>query len=152
MRLPRFRSLPSTLFALSALVTVLWAPTHAAEPALHYRVDDPALTWVACPPFMPKGCGLAVLHGDPGKPNVDVFFRIPAKAEIPSHWHTSAERMMLVEGVMQVEYNGQAPLTLRPGGYAYGPAKAPHRGVCLSASPCVLLIAFEAPLDAHPLP
>lgn len=47
---------------------------------------------------MPKGFELAVLHGDPAQPNADVFFRIPAKAQIPNHWHSSAERMVLVEG------------------------------------------------------
>ena len=99
---------------------------------------------------MPKGCELAVLHGNPAQPNTDIFFRVPAKAEIPDHWHSSAERMVLVEGVLQVAYKGQAPVTLRPGSYAYGPAKAPHSAVCRSAEPCVLFIAFEGPVDAHP--
>jgi len=40
----------------------------------------------------PKGCGIAVLHGDPAKDNVDEFFKVPAKSTIPLHWHTSAER------------------------------------------------------------
>ena len=46
-------------------------------------------------------------------PNPDIFFRIPAKAEIPKHWLTSAERMILVEGELQVSYSGQAPVALR---------------------------------------
>lgn len=125
------------------------AATLAGEPALTYRVADPTLAWGPCPAFMPKGCGLAVLHGNPGQPNADVFFRIPAKAEIPNHWHSSAERMVLVEGMLQVSYKGQPPVILRPGSYAYGPPKAPHSAVCRSASPCVLFIAFEGPIDAH---
>ena len=31
---------------------------------------------------MPKGGGIAVLHGDPAKDNVDVFFKVPAKSSI----------------------------------------------------------------------
>ena len=46
-------------------------------------------------------------------PNPDIFFRIPAKAEIPKHWLTSVERMILVEGELQVSYSGQAPVALR---------------------------------------
>ena len=40
---------------------------------------------------------------------------------------------------------------LTPGTYAYGPAGKPHGGVCASAVPCVLFIAFESPLDAVPI-
>jgi anti-sigma factor ChrR (cupin superfamily) len=99
---------------------------------------------------MPPGCNIAVLHGDPAQPNADVFFRVPGKAVIPSHWHTSAERMVLVSGEMRVAYTGQTPSTLRPGTYAYGPSKLQHSATCTSASPCVLFIAFEGPVDAYP--
>lgn len=150
MAAPLFRGLRSTLLAVPALMGLMGAATLAAEPALHHRVADQTLAWGPCPAFMPKGCELAVLHGDPAQPNADVFFRIPAQATIPNHWHSSAERMVLVEGVLQVSYAGQAPVTLRPGSYAYGPPKAPHSAVCRSVSPCVLFIAFEGPVDAHP--
>ena len=149
MAAPLFRGLRPAVVAVSALVSLLGPVVCAAEPALHHRAADQALAWGPCPAFMPKGCELAVLHGDPAQPNADVFLRIPAQGEIPTHWHSSAERMVLVEGVLQVNYTGQAPVTLRPGSYAYGPPKAPHSAICRSASPCVLFIAFEGPVDAH---
>lgn len=133
-----------------AACAVAWAVSPAPEAAVSRTTQDAGLQWGPCPEFMPKGCEIAVLHGDPAKPNADVFFRVPGKAEIPSHWHTSAERMVLVAGEMQVTYAGQAPTTLRPGTYAYGPAKAEHHANCTSASPCTLFIAFEGPVDAHP--
>lgn len=143
--------MPNRLLPALVAGVLLAAPAaHAAEAALARSADDPKLAWGPCPPFLPAGCGLAVLHGDPSKPNLDVFFRVPAGAVIPHHWHTSAERMALVSGEMQVTYDGQAPMTLRPGMYAYGPAKLGHSGRCGDAGPCVLFIAFEAPLDAHP--
>jgi len=94
------------------------------------------------------GRRIAVLHGDPAKDNVDVFLKVPAKSSLPLHWHSSAERMVLVAGELQVTYEGQKMAVLKPGTYAYGPAKRPHTGVCQSAVPCVLFIAFESPLDA----
>ena len=103
----------------------------------------------SCPPIFPQGCELAVLHGDPAKPNADVFLKVPAGYTIPPHWHTSAERMVLVAGRLKVEYTGHPPANLEPGTYAYGPAKAPHTAKCEDAGPCVLFIAFEAPVDAH---
>jgi quercetin dioxygenase-like cupin family protein len=121
-----------------------------AEPALAKSADDPGLQWGPCPAFLPAGCGIAVLHGDPSKANVDVLFKVPAKSEIPLHTHTSAERMVLVSGELHVTYEGQAPARLTPGTYAYGPAGRAHSGSCVSEAPCVLFIAFETPLDAMP--
>lgn len=122
----------------------------AAEPALAHTIKDPQLQWGPCPPFIPKGCEIAVLHGDPAKPNVDVFFKVPGGFSIPSHTHTSAERMVLVSGEMEVTYAGQSPVKLKRGTYAYGPAQRAHSAVCAKGEPCVLFIAFESPLDAFP--
>ena len=122
-----------------------------AEPALVRDADDPQLNWGACPAFLPAGCALAVLHGDPAADNVDVFFRVPGKSYLPAHWHTSAERMILVAGEMHVTYEGQEPLLFRQGSYAYGPPGRAHEATCVSDTPCVLFIAFESPLDAVPV-
>lgn len=118
------------------------------EPALAWTAEDARLIWGDCPPFLPKGCGIAVLHGDPAKANVDVFLKVPARSSIPLHWHTSAERMILVAGELHVTYEGQKAAVLKPGSYAYGPARRPHSGICASDVACILFIAFESPLDA----
>jgi mannose-6-phosphate isomerase-like protein (cupin superfamily) len=123
------------------------APT--GEKPLSFLATDAELKWGPCPPIFPKGCEIAVLHGDPSQENADVFLKVPANYTIPPHWHTSAERMVLVAGELLVEYFGHKPATLRVGNYAYGPAKAPHQATCKSADPCVLFIAFEGPVDAH---
>lgn len=94
---------------------------------------------------------IAVLHGDPAKGNFDVFFKLPAKSKLPLHWHTSAERMVLVAGELHVSYEGQKTAILKSGTYAYGPAKRLHHGYCASTDPCILFIAFESPLDAVPV-
>jgi quercetin dioxygenase-like cupin family protein len=113
--------------------------------------DDPKLKWGPCPPFLPAGCQIAVLHGNPAEPNADVYFKVPPKSKLAAHWHTSAERMVLVSGELHVTYEGQEQLVLKPGSYAYGAPKVPHRGECVSAVPCVLFIAFESPVDATPV-
>lgn len=112
-------------------------------------VDDPGLAWGPCPPVFPAGCEIAALHGDPASPNADVFFRVPAGYDIPQHWHSSAERMVLVSGEMHVTYDGHETAVLKVGTYAYGPARAPHRAECRDAGPCGLFIAFEGPIDVH---
>ena len=59
--------------------------------------------------------------------------------------------MVLVAGELRVTYDGQKQAVLKPGTYAYGPAKRPHEGFCASEAPCILFIAFESPLAAVPM-
>ena len=139
----------STLLLVISPFTLAEGP--ASEPALAITANDASLKWMPCPPFLPKGCGIAVLHGDPAKHNADVFFKVPGKSTIPLHWHTSPERMVLVTGQLHVTYEGQKKVILKPGTYAYGPAKKAHNGYCASKVDCVLFIAFESPLDAVPV-
>jgi quercetin dioxygenase-like cupin family protein len=138
----------STILILISTVALAEAPAY--ELALASRIDDTQLNWGPCPAFIPEGCQIAVLHGAPANSNADVFFRVPADFTIPRHWHTSAERMILVAGELEVAYDGQETITLKPGSYAYGPAKLPHKAYCAKGAACVLFIAFEAPIDAVP--
>ena len=117
---------------------------------LAIKVDDPNLKWAACPPLFPDGCRLTVLHGDPAQPGADVYLQVPAGYRIPAHSHTSAERMVLVTGELEVQYQGRSPIVLQTGQYAYGPAALPHAAFCRSAGPCTLFIAFDTEVDALP--
>jgi uncharacterized RmlC-like cupin family protein len=140
-----------TVSALLAVSSASLAGDAQKKPALAISAGDPTLNWAPCPAFLPKGCGIAVLQGDPAKRNADVFFRVPANATIPRHWHTSAERMVLVAGELHLTYDGQKTMVLRPGTYIYGPARLPHEGYCAKGEACVLFIAFEEPVDAIPI-
>jgi quercetin dioxygenase-like cupin family protein len=59
--------------------------------------------------------------------------------------------MVLVAGELTVSYKGQASTVLKPGMYAYGPAKVPHSAACGAGATCVLFIAFESAVDAVPV-
>ena len=125
------------------------APAATVRPLVH-SASDPALKWGPCPPGMPEGCGIAVLQGDPAKPNADIFLRVPGGSAIPPHAHSSAERMILVSGELEVKYQGAPQAILKATDYAYGPANLPHRANCRSEAACVLFIAFEGPVDVKP--
>lgn len=120
----------------------------ATEPALVMGTDAAQLAWGPCPAFMPDSCALAVLHGNPAEPGTDVFFKVAANSKFPAHWHTSAERMVLVTGNMRVQYDGQKPVQVDTGDYMYGPPGVAHWGACTSDVDCVLFIAFTEPVDA----
>ena len=139
----------NTCLIAAAAVAAIAMPAKGQEAPLARTLADEALAWGPCPPVFPAGCEIAVLHGDTAKPNADVFFKVPANYSIPHHWHTSAERMVLVTGELHVTYDGHPTAALKPGMYAYGPATAPHRADCRSSGPCVLFIAFEGPVDVQ---
>ena len=132
------------------MATTAAASADASKVPLVKAAADPGLQWGPCPEGMPAGCGIAVLHGDPAKPNSDIFLKVPGGSAIPPHSHSSAERMILVSGELEVKYQGAPTATLRSGHYAYGPAKLPHRAQCRSSEPCTLFIAFEGPVDVLP--
>lgn len=125
------------------------ATPEASDKPLAIAAASADLKWGPCPPGMPEGCQIAVLHGHPAKPNADIFLKVPAGAAIEPHWHSSAERMVLVGGQLSVRYQGAPEADLLPGTYAYGPARLPHRADCRSSEPCTLFIAFEGPVDRH---
>ena len=149
-----FRSIVSVLIIAFVIPLISYGQSNSETSFEKSMVKDPessSIVWGPCPEFMPDGCQIAVLHGDPAKPNVDILFKLPANTDIPNHWHTSAERMVLLSGELEVTYQGEDPQTLKQGNYAYGPAKKPHSGKCGNAGPCVLFIGFENPLDAMPV-
>ena len=149
------RDLSRLLLTSGALATLLMGTVQAQagdrETAFIRNHTDPEVMWGPCPAFLPRGCGLAVLHGDPAKQNADVLLKVPGGSVLAHHKHTSPERIILLSGEMSVRYDGQKAVRLRPGTYAYGPADVPHVATCLSNKPCVLFIAFIDPVDAIPV-
>ena len=109
---------------------------------------DPSLSWAPCPPIFPKGCELAVLHGDPAGGPSDLFLRIPSDYTFPAHTHTSAEHIILVKGVLHVFYPGGPQGELKEGSYGLVPGKMSHGAHCAGSAGCVLFIHFDSPIDA----
>lgn len=141
-----------SVLTLTALILMLFPAVLLAQEdgnAFVRSVDTEKLEWGDCPEFMPESCSIAVLQGNPAKPNADIFFKLEGNTKVANHWHHSPERMVMISGEMKVEYKGQDPSVMEVGTYAYGPAERPHKASCISDTPCVLFIAFENPIDAY---
>ncbi|MUP45727.1 cupin domain-containing protein [Gramella sp. BOM4] len=123
---------------------------NSQEQSVAINILDGDLEWADCPEFIPNGCNVSILHGDPTQGNTDAIFKFEPNTDIPEHWHTSAERMILLDGELDVTYEGEATKTLTKGYYAYGPAKKPHTARCNDSGPCYLFVAFVKPVDAFP--
>jgi len=139
------------LFIFYVPATIVAQSSESAEKAFIWNADDESLEWVSCPEFMPDDCRIAVLQGDPSEPNSDLLFKLQGETKAPKHIHTSAERMVLISGEFHVNFEGQDPVVMTTGTYAYGPPGIPHTASCESDEPCELFIAFEEPVDAFPV-
>jgi len=133
------------------ILMIPYSSTAQNSVSLTRTAESEQLQWGSCPDFMPDSCEIAVLQGNPAKPNADIFFKMEGNSSVPNHWHHSAERMVLISGKMEVNYKGQSPKVIRTGMYAYGPPEKPHTASCLSDDPCILFIAFNKPVDAFPV-
>lgn len=142
----------AVLLGAAAAPSITVMAQDATDVPLALRPNDSSLTWAPCPPVFPGECQMTVVHGDPSVPNADVMLRVAPGYVLPRHRHTSAERMVLLEGQLQVKYDGSDAVILSPSTYAFGPARLPHDGRCLSATACTLFIAFEGPVDAEAVP
>lgn len=120
----------------------------AQENSVAINFHDSSMEWGDCPDIIPNGCNVAILQGDPTKANTDAVFKFQPNTDIPEHWHTSAERMILIQGEMTVTYEGEDSRILKAGYYAYGPSKKPHTAKCNGPEPCLLYVGFIKPVDA----
>ena len=136
--------------ALFILCLLICVSVYSQENSIAISPDSNKIEWSPAPEFFPN-CSFTILHGDIAEPNLDFFFRIEPNTEVINHTHNSPERMILISGDLEVQYEGEKPTILKSGTYAYGPAKKPHRAKCLDNGPCVLFVAMEDPFDAVPI-
>jgi mannose-6-phosphate isomerase-like protein (cupin superfamily) len=140
------------IVSAAIVAAAIQAPVTAQPPSeapLALGVNSSSVKWGPCPPIFPGACEIAVLRGDPTQPNADVLLRVPGGYALPRHKHSSAERMVLLEGALRIKYDGADAVTLTPSTYAYGPAGLAHEGRCVSKARCTLFIAFVGPVDAE---
>jgi quercetin dioxygenase-like cupin family protein len=98
-------------------------------------------------PNVPECVKGSVVHGDPATGPAIILIRGTAGCRIPRHWHTSNENVMLVSGSARIGMKGQPAETLRPGSYAFVPAKHQHEFACPTA--CSFFIAADGAFDIH---
>ena len=109
-----------------------------------------AIKWEPYGPGTPLE--VAVLWGDRTKGEYGMLLKMPAKFEAGMHSHTADYHGMNVQGTWIHTNQGQPPATLPQGSYVMQPGKQIHNDVCMSATPCILLIHQHAAGDFIPAP
>ena len=98
-----------------------------------------AVKWMDAPPFLPKGAKLAVLVGDPGKPEpFTVRLQMPDGYKIPPHTHPTDEHVTVLSGTfraaMGAKWDDKALGDFAPGSYANMAASMPHYAAAKGAT------------------
>jgi hypothetical protein len=144
MRIARY----TNPIAVAAAVVVMFASV-AAAPA-HVVVPADKVQWGPAPPVLPAGAQIAVLEGNPAaKGPVTLRLKLPARYDIPAHWHSMDERVTVLSGSFHVgmgdKLDRQASQTLGAGGFVSLPAKM-HLFAWTTA-PTIVQINLEGPFD-----
>jgi quercetin dioxygenase-like cupin family protein len=67
------------------------------------------------------------------------------------HTHNSHERMILISGDLEVQYQGEKVTVLKASSYTYSLERKLHRAKYLNNGPCVLFVAMVDLFDAVPI-
>jgi ketosteroid isomerase-like protein/quercetin dioxygenase-like cupin family protein len=98
-----------------------------------------AVKWMDVPPFLPKGAKLAVLVGDPGKPEpFTVRLQMPDGYKIPPHTHPTDEHVTVLSGTFRAamgeKWDDKALGDFAPGSYANMAAQMAHYAMAKGAT------------------
>lgn len=102
--------------------------------------------WGPAPPLLPAGAQIAVLSGDPTKPDAyAVRLKFPANYAIPAHSHPTDENVVIVSGALTfgmgdtLTKSAASNKTLTTGGYALMPADMNHFAYTTSQETTIVL-------------
>ncbi|MBI1805413.1 MAG: DUF4437 domain-containing protein [Ignavibacteriae bacterium] len=107
------------------------------------------LTWVEVPNT--GGVKRAVLWGDPDKGAYGAFYKFPAGAKFPLHYHTNPIKTVVISGTMFYTPEGGTETKLGPGSYLSYGAKDRHASGAVGDSGCTFLCQQPGKFDLVPI-
>ena len=137
------------LILLGAVVAVGESvPTHAEDKDTEQMVTlDPQTLEFTPIPDMPDCASAAILRGNPRSGPAWVLLKLASGCEVPWHWHTANETLLVISGSGTVAMKDGPPLRFVPGAYTSLPSHHMHRARC--SSTCLLFNAADAAFDIH---
>jgi ketosteroid isomerase-like protein len=107
------------------------ADAAGGPPTKEVVVAANGLTWSDAPPVLPAGAKMAVVSGDPGKPEMfAIRVQLPSGYIIAPHWHPTDEHVTVLSGTFSLgmgdQFDRDDLKDLSAGGYASMPAGMRH--------------------------
>ena len=144
IRSKRMRALFIMLAAVAALDEAV--STHAKDTEEMITLNPQTLKFTAIPD-MPDCATAAILRGNPRSGPAWVLLKLASGCEVPWHWHTANETLVVISGYGTVAMKDGPPLRFVPGAYASLPSHHMHRARC--SSTCLLFNGADAAFDIH---
>jgi len=118
----------------------------------HKLMKPDELTWKDGPSTLPVGTQIAVLNGDPSKEGMfTIRLKIPANFEIPAHWHSQDENLVVISGEFMVGMGEKVDRVntnkMPVGSYIYLPAKMHHFAVTKQET--IIQLTGQGPFDIN---
>ena len=130
---------------LLAAAHVLQAQSASEQAVVHHESSVKYVTTQGAPDCLTS----FVERGDPVSGPATFLVRMAADCEVPWHWHTPNETMMVVSGGLSLHTKDGKPVAARHGDYIFLPAKHIHSTKCIGAAPCEFFLSVDAAFDIH---
>jgi len=132
------------LFAVAAVILVLPAWAQGGDETHIANTSELKFGPI---PNLPPCLTMAPEHGDPSKGAFTLMLKFTSGCNVPMHWHTATEELMLVSGSGKVQMQDGKNSTLERGGFVYIPAKHQHAFTC--ATSCTAFLSGDGAFDIH---
>src|SRR5215469_7230022 len=98
-------------------------------------------------PNVPMCFTSAVVYGDPSSGPSTFVIKGTKGCDVPMHYHTPSEQVVMVSGTAQIEMKGEQVRTVKAGAFAMAPSRHPHHFTCTSA--CEFYVMSDGAFDIH---
>ena len=133
------------IFLMSVSI-VLFAQSTGSENQARLLINPENTKWDPAP----KGSESVTLREDSKTGATELLARYPAGHVFPPHWHDANERIVLIEGRLAIEGEGEKKM-LEPGGYEYLPARQIQRMSCVADTRCSFYVAWDGSPKVYPV-
>jgi anti-sigma factor ChrR (cupin superfamily) len=143
----------AALAFLSSGLVLAQAAAPAAKDA-NAPVFMPAadLKWVDLDPKGAPGVKIADVWGDHTKGGYGAFTKFPAGFSAPLHYHSHADKIVVISGTFIQTPEGKPEVRLGPGSYVMQPGKSyRHATACDKGSDCLFFIESTGAFDIIPV-
>ena len=129
------------LFCASALICA------AQSTSLQPKIENAGDMKFKTVPNVPTCFTGAVENGDPSKGPATFLVKGTKGCDVPMHFHSVTEQVMMVNGTARMEMRGDQPRIVKAGAFAITPPRHPHHFTCTSA--CEFYVVSDGPFDIH---
>ncbi|HEX6880319.1 MAG TPA: cupin domain-containing protein [Terriglobales bacterium] len=98
-------------------------------------------------PVLPSCMTISPQRGDPMKEKAVILAKATTGCQVPWHWHSVSESLMIVSGRGKAEMKDGGSHTVTTGDFLYLPAKQTHQFTCTAN--CVFFISTDGAFDIH---